>query len=230
MFSAAYHDSTLPFLIYLTVLPARIVVWGAAMMALGMSREMLLRSMFDLAINAVFCLVFVELLGYVGAAMALAVSRLVALRRCAPRRRCTARCAAQRGAPTQEAPPNNNAARPGGLSGPEVQRRVRAAWQGPGDLRNAVRLLPRDAAALVDAELTKCVHTPRAMDASEPRSPLRATRRVALTARFLQVRRAAQPEYALATGAADAASDAHAGGGGTGGGGGACAAGERRRH
>lgn len=74
MFSASYRESTLPFLIYLTVLPARIVVWGAAMMALGMSREILLRSVLDLAINAVFCLVFVKLFGYVGAAMGLAAT------------------------------------------------------------------------------------------------------------------------------------------------------------
>ena len=74
MFSASYRESTLPFLIYLTVLPARIVVWGAAMMALGMSREILLRSVLDLAINAVFCLVFVKLFGYAGAAMGLAAT------------------------------------------------------------------------------------------------------------------------------------------------------------
>lgn len=74
LFSAAYQDSTLPFLIYLAVLPARIVVWGAAMMALGMSREILLRSVLDLVINAAFCFVFVKAFGYVGAAIGLAAT------------------------------------------------------------------------------------------------------------------------------------------------------------
>ena len=86
--------------------------------------------------------------------MALAVSRVV-WRRCAPRRPCAARCAARRAAPAQEAPPSGDAerrAKP--LSGPEVKRRFRAAWDS-GDLRDAVRLLPSDAALLVDAELTK---------------------------------------------------------------------------
>jgi O-antigen/teichoic acid export membrane protein len=74
MFSSNYRDSTTPFLIYLTVLPARIVVWGAAMMALGMSRAILLRSTADLAVNAVFCYLFVTAFGYVGAAIGLAAT------------------------------------------------------------------------------------------------------------------------------------------------------------
>ena len=74
MFSTTYRDSTTPFLIYLTVLPARIVVWGAAMMALGMSRAILVRSAVDLAVNAVFCYVFVMAFGYIGAAMGLAAT------------------------------------------------------------------------------------------------------------------------------------------------------------
>lgn len=74
MFSEAYRDSTLPFQIYLAVLPARIVVWGAAMMALGMSREILVRSFIDLVVNGVFCYLFVAAFGYVGAAMGLAAT------------------------------------------------------------------------------------------------------------------------------------------------------------
>lgn len=71
MYSAQYRDSVVPFLIYLAVLPARIVVFGAAMMAVGLTREILWRSAGDLIINAILCLVFVKWLGYVGAAMGL---------------------------------------------------------------------------------------------------------------------------------------------------------------
>ena len=151
--------------------------------------------------------------------MALAVSRLAAFRRCAPRRHCAARCASQRAAPAQQPPPSDNSARLAPLSGPEVQRRVRAAWTGEnsGDLRRAVQLLPRDAAALVDAELKKCVPAARALAGGvmSCAALAKATQRhahVALTERRrLQVRRAAQSELALAAGAADAAADAHAG-------------------
>ncbi len=71
LYSAEYRDSVTPFLIYLAVLPPRIVVYGAALMALGMSREVLVRSVFDLLINAVLCYLFVSLFGYNGAALGL---------------------------------------------------------------------------------------------------------------------------------------------------------------
>jgi len=70
LYSEQYHASVVPFVIYLFVLPVRIVVYGAALMALGMSRAILVRSFFDLAINAVLCFVLVKTVGYVGAALA----------------------------------------------------------------------------------------------------------------------------------------------------------------
>ncbi len=74
MYTTEYRDSRVPFMIYLAVLPARIVVYGVAMMALGMSRQILLRSVFDLAVNTLFCYLLVSLFGYVGAAVALAAT------------------------------------------------------------------------------------------------------------------------------------------------------------
>jgi O-antigen/teichoic acid export membrane protein len=74
LYSAEYSASVTPFLIYLAALPTRIVVYGAALMALGMSREVLIRSVFDLLFNALFCYAFVRLFGYNGAAVGLVVT------------------------------------------------------------------------------------------------------------------------------------------------------------
>lgn len=71
LYSQAYAESVTPFTIYLLVLPPRIVVYGAALMALGLSRAVLVRSAVDLVFNAVACLVLVSAFGYNGAAMGL---------------------------------------------------------------------------------------------------------------------------------------------------------------
>ncbi len=71
LYSEQYHASVLPFVIYLFVLPVRIVVYGSALMALGMTRVILVRSILDLAINAVLCFVLVKTIGYIGAAIAI---------------------------------------------------------------------------------------------------------------------------------------------------------------
>jgi O-antigen/teichoic acid export membrane protein len=70
LYSEQYHASVVPFVIYLFVLPVRIVVYGAALMALGMSRVILVRSILDLAINSILCYVLVQTIGYIGAAIA----------------------------------------------------------------------------------------------------------------------------------------------------------------
>jgi len=70
LFSEQYHASITPFVIYLFVLPIRIVIYGAALMALGMTRVILFRSIFDLVINCVLCFVLVQTIGYIGAAIA----------------------------------------------------------------------------------------------------------------------------------------------------------------
>jgi O-antigen/teichoic acid export membrane protein len=74
LYSKAYADSVVPFTIYLLTLPSRIVVYGAALMALGLSRVVLVRSVFDLAINAAACFLLVRGLGYNGAALGLVVT------------------------------------------------------------------------------------------------------------------------------------------------------------
>ena len=70
LYSEQYRESVLPFTIYLFVLPVRVVVYGAALMALGMTRVVLMRSVLDLSINASLCFVLVHAFGYLGAAFA----------------------------------------------------------------------------------------------------------------------------------------------------------------
>ena len=74
LYSDSYIDSVAPFMVFLLVLPARIVVYGAALTALGMSRAILLRSMVDLAINAALGYMLVRSIGYIGAAIAAVVT------------------------------------------------------------------------------------------------------------------------------------------------------------
>jgi O-antigen/teichoic acid export membrane protein len=74
LFSKQYHASVLPFMIYLFVLPVRIVVYGSALMALGMTRVILFRSIFDLTINGILCFILVKAVGYVGAAIAIVLT------------------------------------------------------------------------------------------------------------------------------------------------------------
>jgi O-antigen/teichoic acid export membrane protein len=71
LYSEKYAASVWPFMVYLCVLPVRIVVYGSAMMALGMTRAILFRSVLDLAINAILCVVLVRFMGYMGAAVAM---------------------------------------------------------------------------------------------------------------------------------------------------------------
>lgn len=74
MYTEEYRESVVPFVLYLFVLPIRIVVYGAALMALGMTRDILFRSIFDLIINGILCYILVERYGYVGAAASLAIT------------------------------------------------------------------------------------------------------------------------------------------------------------
>jgi O-antigen/teichoic acid export membrane protein len=74
IFSEQYRDSRWPFMVYLLVLPARIVVYGAAMMALGLTREILFRSIFDLILNTLLCIFLVNYFGYNAAPFALVIT------------------------------------------------------------------------------------------------------------------------------------------------------------
>ena len=70
LFSEKYIESVVPFYIYLFVLPIRIVIYGSALMALGFTKTILFRSIFDLIINTILSIIFVFYFGYLGAAIA----------------------------------------------------------------------------------------------------------------------------------------------------------------
>jgi O-antigen/teichoic acid export membrane protein len=74
LYSAKYHESIVPFRLYLFTLPVRIVTYGAALMALGYSRKILFRSVVDLLLSAVLCAAAVWLLGYLGAVVGMLVT------------------------------------------------------------------------------------------------------------------------------------------------------------
>lgn len=74
LYSEEYRASAIPFVLYLFVLPIRIVVYGSALMSLGMSRDILVRSVFDFIINSIVCYVLVSMYGYVGAAASLPIT------------------------------------------------------------------------------------------------------------------------------------------------------------
>ena len=70
LYSEKYLESVIPFCIYLFILPVRIVVYGSALMALGQSRVILFRSVFDLLVNTLLSVILVHFFGYLGAAVA----------------------------------------------------------------------------------------------------------------------------------------------------------------
>ncbi len=70
LYSVKYLESIVPFTIYLFVLPIRTVMYGSVLMALGQTKVILYRSIFDLAVNAILSILFIYLWGYIGAAIA----------------------------------------------------------------------------------------------------------------------------------------------------------------
>jgi len=70
LYSAKYLESILPFIIYLFVIPIRAVMYGSVLMAIGQTRIILYRSIFDLLVNAILSILFIYLWGYIGAAIA----------------------------------------------------------------------------------------------------------------------------------------------------------------
>jgi len=74
LFSAKYSGSVLPFRIFLFILPVRIVFFGSALMALGMTSSIMWRSAGSLVLNSVLCYLFVTWFGYIGAAVALVLT------------------------------------------------------------------------------------------------------------------------------------------------------------
>ncbi len=74
LYSEKYEGSVAPFYIYLFILPIRIVIYGSAMMALGQTKAILFRSLFDFIINIFLSILFIQLFGYLGAAIATIVT------------------------------------------------------------------------------------------------------------------------------------------------------------
>jgi O-antigen/teichoic acid export membrane protein len=70
VFSAKYRGSIVPFRLYLLILPVRIVFYGSALMALGLTRVVLIRSVAELILNAGLCVIAVRLFGPLGAVVA----------------------------------------------------------------------------------------------------------------------------------------------------------------
>jgi O-antigen/teichoic acid export membrane protein len=77
LFSDKYNGSINIFRIYLGILPVRIVMYGAALMALNMTRVVLWRSIGDLSVNAVLSCLFVYYWGPYGAAYATVITLIV---------------------------------------------------------------------------------------------------------------------------------------------------------
>jgi len=77
LFSKGYEESCVPFRIYLLMLPMRITTFGPIIMASGHSRLILICTVVVLFLNLVFSVVFVHLVGYIGAAAATVVTGYV---------------------------------------------------------------------------------------------------------------------------------------------------------
>ena len=70
LFSEKYVDSALPFRIYLLMLPARIVIFGAIFIASARNHLVLIRAIIGLALNLALSIILVQKMGYIGAAVA----------------------------------------------------------------------------------------------------------------------------------------------------------------
>ena len=77
IFSDKYQKSVDVFVIYLLALPVRIVMYGAALMALNMTKFILYRSIFDLLINALLSVILINIFGVYGAAVATIITLFI---------------------------------------------------------------------------------------------------------------------------------------------------------
>jgi O-antigen/teichoic acid export membrane protein len=74
LFSKKYAESVFPFRLYLLMLPARIVYFGPFLIALGLNKLILYRSIAGLTTNLILSILFVNLWGYNGAILATIVT------------------------------------------------------------------------------------------------------------------------------------------------------------
>jgi len=70
LFSLKYEASAIPFMIYLFLLPIRIVVFGSALIALGRNDIILKRSFLELILNIILSYLLFNVFGYIGVAIA----------------------------------------------------------------------------------------------------------------------------------------------------------------
>jgi len=70
LFSRKYAQSVLPFRLFLLILPVRTAFYGPALMALGQTTTVLVRSILDLCVNLVLSVLLVRQWGAIGAAIA----------------------------------------------------------------------------------------------------------------------------------------------------------------
>ncbi len=78
LFSSKYAGSVLPFRLYLLLLPARIVLFGPFMMALGKTKLILYRTIIALATNVLLSVILVQFLGFIGAIVSTIIVMYVA--------------------------------------------------------------------------------------------------------------------------------------------------------
>lgn len=74
LYSEKYINSVVPFRIYLFIIPIRIAYYGSAFIALGKTKQVLIRSVLDLIFTGVLCYLFVLLWGEQGAALGLIIT------------------------------------------------------------------------------------------------------------------------------------------------------------
>jgi O-antigen/teichoic acid export membrane protein len=74
LFSSKYIDSVIPFRLYLLIIPARVVYFGAALQATGNSKVILYGAILDLCFNTVLSILLVQLIGYNGAIISTVIS------------------------------------------------------------------------------------------------------------------------------------------------------------
>lgn len=70
IWSDKYALSAVPFRFYLLLVPARLVYYGSALMAFGLTKIVLYRSVIGLVLNLLLSILLVRVLGYIGAIVA----------------------------------------------------------------------------------------------------------------------------------------------------------------
>ena len=70
IYSDKYIESVIPFKFYILMLPAKIVYYGAALIAYGKYKLMFIRSIVSMLLNLLLASMLIKLVGYIGASIA----------------------------------------------------------------------------------------------------------------------------------------------------------------